>query len=389
MKSFIKQFNTSNGFIPMKENTNPTNPKQIKEYKPLFIHRSFQSFEISVSLEGSCNFDHLYVEKFMSLEENEVFFMEILKKQKNEKFSLSKDILTEISYNKANKNSKEFNKFLTDFDEAPNRFVLLENRLTADNVLILINNKFLNYNNTSDFYIIKINAELFKETSIVIENSDYTENINSIEEICNYSNNGLVVDPEIVNQKNIDILKLKEEICYKLNKAIELDERNKKLLEAFDKIKIKLKKTKIACSNDKKISILEQEKLSNKMKSLINSYEDQLSILQNKIAKNAVNESNKFTVESVDQYEIIEKADSEENNIGGNFICVICLSNKRNCCFIDCGHLLCCFECSLNNDPNYTLKTLKLCINEYNVTNGAIVCPLCKRLNKKYRKIFF
>ena len=149
------------------------------------------------------------------------------------------------------------------------------------------------------------------------------------------------------------------------------------------------KKVKVSCSNDRKISILEQEKLTNKMKSLINSYEDQLSELQNQIAKKAVNESKKFTVENIDEFDIIEKADEEECNIEGNFICVICLTNKRNCCFIDCGHLLCCFECSLNNDPNYTLKTLKLCINEYNVTNGAIVCPLCKRLNKKYRKIFF
>ncbi len=423
MKSFIKQFNASNDFILNKEFSGNGGVKSSQGFKPLFIYGAGFNLDISVNIEGAYKFDHLFIDKFTALEENEIFFMEILRKQKNVKFSLEKDILTEISLSKSNKNKKEFTQFLKEFDSAPNTFAVLENQLTVEHVLILINNKFLNYNNNSDFYIIKIHADLLKSK----EESRYHHTLNGsinglngfikmkhlngnngitpsseIPDLNNHENsdpkpsnsNGflklnLTVDTEIVKLKSDQILLLKEEISEKLNKTIELEDHKKRLLEAFEKVKIKLKKIKIACSNDKKICMLEQEKLTNKMKNLINCYEDQLGELQNQIAKKAVNENNKYTVDSIDQFEIIEKADSEENNIGGNFICVICLANKRNCCFIDCGHLLCCFDCSLNNDPNYSLKTLKMCINGYNVSNGAMVCPLCKRLNKKYRKVFF
>ena len=168
MKSFIKQFNTSNGFIPSKEHlyiNDKSTSKNNKDLKPLFIYWANYQIEIFVNLEGTFKFDHLYIEKFMSLDENEKFFMEILRKQKHEKFSLQKDILSDFTYNKSSKPVKEFAKFIKEFNVAPNRFAILENKVVSDNVLILVNNKFLNYNNTSDFYIIKINADLFKETT--------------------------------------------------------------------------------------------------------------------------------------------------------------------------------------------------------------------------------
>ena len=83
------------------------------------------------------------------------------------------------------------------------------------------------------------------------------------------------------------------------------------------------------------------------------------------------------------------------NNINNNIskisneqmLCIICLTNVRDCVLAQCSHAVYCEECLNNISPLKQEKNKK----EKSLKNGktSIECPICKTANKKIMKLIY
>jgi hypothetical protein len=161
----------------------------------------------------------------------------------------------------------------------------------------------------------------------------------------------------------------------------ELLKQNKNIMKQKSELELEIEKLKIILKNKED----EQKKL------LENKKDNSSQNLE--CVKNQTLRFDEFVIQECPDEEI--ETTEQLAEIDSNFIqkiaeeklCIICCSNLRNCCYMNCGHIVSCFDCTFNmfNSGNNLKKKAK----DVQSIKGKIACLICKKENKQAIKVYF
>ena len=329
--------------------------------------------DLTIESNSTYQFDHLYISGFKSLHGED--YIELLNfvqtKQRlapENNFYLQNEVLNEFTIvNVPDSQKDNYSKFNFLLNSSFNMFGVLENKINKQTSLLLTNNNFSGCGSKGEYFILSVESYLIREDIISQES----------------------VNASFIKLKNKEIIELKEKLNSYDLKIAGIENESNLIEKKIILTKAKIKKEKELGSIEKQNRIVEQEKIKATMKELVNIYEKRIETLQknsskiltNNFYKAVLKEDDNENMNPEEKQELIKNRLINENEY---FLCVICMQNIRNCVFLDCGHLLSCFDCAVNMDKNNQGKKY---LSDSFIKNGDICCPLCKVINKKYRRI--